>query len=187
MRGIKVNNIKHYLYNVIRSEIIIMGFHTGKHGKVYNDDKPEHGNSNDSPGHSDGSNESHREELNDEEQITMKEFNDSGNYFEDEVRRRSDAKGGHFFDKDSMRFFSSRISELMWQVGNVSDYKTNDIYFITSEQDRGGYEHSGSVRAYTIRKADADGDIDTVSEFQEFATLGEARKELRNIIGKVAK
>lgn len=116
--------------------------------------------------------------------LTMKEFLKSGNYLEDEVRSRSDRKGGHFFDKDSMRFFSSRVSELMWQKGGSNDpsYKTKDIYFITSEADRGHIKHSGSTRAFTIRKANADGDIKTVSEFQEYPTLGEARKELKDII-----
>jgi len=116
--------------------------------------------------------------------LTMKQFIDSGNYLEDEVRSRSDRKGGHFFDKDSMRFFSSRISELMWQRGGSNDpsYKTKDIYFITSEADRGHIKHSGSARAFTIRKANADGDINAVSEFQEYSTLGEARKELKDII-----
>ena len=116
--------------------------------------------------------------------LTMKEFLKSGNYLEDEVRSRSDRKGGYFFDKDSMRFFSSRVSELMWQKGGSNDpsYKTKDIYFITSEADRGYIKHSGSTRAFTIRKANADGDIKTVSEFQEYPTLGEARKELKDII-----
>ena len=115
--------------------------------------------------------------------ITMKQFNESGAYLEDEVRRRSDKKGGHFFDKDAMRFFSSRVSELMWQKGDVKNYQTNPIYFITSEQDRGHIQHAGSVRAFTVRKADADGNIDTVGEFQGHATLGDARKEIQSIIG----
>ena len=162
-----------------------MGFHTGKHGKVYNDDKPSKGSSGSNPGNHDGSSENVRDNT-EPEQVTMKEFIDSGNYFEDEIRRRSDKKGGHFFDKDTMRFFSSRISELMWQVGEVSKYQTNPIYFITSEQDKGGVQHSGSVRAFTIRTIDADGDVTSVSEFQEYATLNEARRELRDIIGKGA-
>jgi hypothetical protein len=117
--------------------------------------------------------------------LTMKEFLKSGNYLEDEVRNRSDKKGGHFFDKDSMKFFSSRVSDLMWQKGgsNDSSYKTKDIYFITSEADRGHIKHGGSVRGFTIRKSSADGDINTVSKFQEYSTLGEARKELKDTIG----
>ncbi len=41
-----------------------MGFKTGSHGKVYNDDKKSHGSSKGSPGNNDGSNESYRETLN---------------------------------------------------------------------------------------------------------------------------
>ena len=116
--------------------------------------------------------------------LTMKQFNDSGNYLEDEVRRRAEKGSPHFFDKDSMKFFSSRVSELMWQKGGSNDpsYKTKDIYFITSEADRGHIKHGGSARGFTIRKSNADGDINAVSEFQEYSTLGEARKELKDTI-----
>ena len=72
----------------------------------------------------------------------------------------------------------------MWQKGGSHDssYKTKDIYFITSEADKGSVQHAGSVRAFTVRKVDADGDIDTVSDFQEFATLNDARHEIQDIL-----
>jgi len=117
------------------------------------------------------------DDLKNSKSLTMKQFNDSGNYLEDEVRRRAEKGSPHFFDKDTMRFFSSRISELMWKKGT-------DIYFITSEADRGHIKHSGSTRAFTVRKINADGNIDKVSEFQEHSTLNEARKEIKNIINK---
>ncbi len=108
--------------------------------------------------------------------ITMKQFIDSGNFLEDEVRRRADKGSPHFFDKDTMSFFSSRISELMWKKGS-------DIYFITSEADKGDVQHGGSVRAFTVRKIDADGDIDKIGEFQGHTTLSDARSEIKDIIG----
>ncbi len=105
--------------------------------------------------------------------ITMKQFIESGNFLEDEVRRRAEKGSPHFFDKDTIRFFSSRVSELMWKKGS-------DIYFITSEQDRG---QTGSVRSFTVRKTDADGDINSIGEFQGHATLSDARSEIKDIIG----
>jgi len=108
-----------------------------------------------------------------EQKITTKQFIDSGNFLEDEVRRRAEKGSPHFFDKDTMRFFSSRVSELMWKKGS-------DIYFITSEQDRG---QTGSVRSFTVRKTDADGDINSIGEFQGHATLSDARSEIKDIIG----
>jgi len=131
-----------------------------------------------------GSTQSSGMKLKHTKSVSMKQFIKSGNYLENEVKRRAKKGSPHFFDKDTMRFFSSRISELMWQVGDVKDYQTNPIYFITSEADRGSVQHAGSARAFTVRKIDADGDIDTVSEFQEHSTLNKARKEIKNIIGR---
>ncbi len=107
-------------------------------------------------------------------QITQKTFLQEGNYLIDEVKRRAEKGAPHFFDADTMRFFSSRISELAWKIDE-------NIYFITSEADKGPYKHQGSVRAYTVRKCDINGDIDTVGKFQEHETLNDARKEIKAI------
>ena len=109
--------------------------------------------------------------------ITMKQFIESGNFLEDEVRRRAEKGSPHFFDKDTMRFFSSRISELMWKDAN------RNIWFITSEQDKGTTQHTGSVRAFTVRKIDEGGDINKVGDFQGHSTLSEARRAIKDIIG----
>lgn len=114
--------------------------------------------------------------------MTFKEFVNSGRYLEDEIRNRAEKHNSHFFDADTMRFFSSRISELMWSEGNLKDYENEPIYFITSEADKSSFKHSGSVRAYTIRKISVDGDVDTVGEFQGHATLNDARHEIMNLI-----
>jgi len=106
------------------------------------------------------------------DKITMKDFVKSGNFLEDEVRRRAEKGSPHFFDK----VFSSRVSELMWKKGS-------DIYFITSEQDKGTTQHAGSTRAFTVRKIDADGDINKIGEFQGHATLSDARGEIKDMIG----
>ena len=115
-------------------------------------------------------------------EMTFGEFVESGNYLEDEVKRRAEKGSPHFFDADTMKFFASRLSELMWSEGEPSDYQTEDIYFITSEKDTGHIEHAGSTRAFTVRKIDADGEIDKVGDFQEHATLNDARHEIQNIL-----
>ena len=43
-----------------------MGFHTGKHGKVYNDDKKSKGSKSDSPGNHDGSSSTYRDDDKDD-------------------------------------------------------------------------------------------------------------------------
>lgn len=115
---------------------------------------------------------------------TMKEFLKDGRYLEGEVRKRAEKGSPHFFDRDTMRFFSSKVSELMWSVGDLKDYQKNDIYFITSEQDKGTIQHAGSVRAFTVRKIDEKGDIETVGDFQGHPTLNDARKEIKKILNK---
>lgn len=114
--------------------------------------------------------------------MTMREFLSSGNYLEDEVRRRADKAGSHFFDDDTMRFFSTRVSELMWQDGDRKNYESNPIYFITSEQDRGHIKHAGSVRAFTVRSVDENGHFDTIGDFQGYSTLNDARKAIKELL-----
>lgn len=63
------------------------------------------------------------------------------------------AKGFHFFDKETMKFFSSRI-----------EYAPNKAnFFITSEND-----FTGTKRAYTVRWFDTEvGDVLTVPPFNK--------------------
>ena len=128
-----------------------------------------------------GSTRSSGMKLNRTKSVTMKQFIESGNYLEDEIKRRAKKGSPHFFDADTMRFFSSRISEVMWQDGDVKNYQTNPIYFITSEADKGSVQHAGSARAFTVRKIDAGGDINKVGEFQGYSTLNKARKAIKDI------
>lgn len=112
---------------------------------------------------------------------TMKDFVKSGNYLIDEVKRRAEKGSPHFFDADTMKCFSSRISELAWQQGD-------NIYFVTSEADRSSYRHSGSIRAFTVRVCDKDGDINTIGYgFQKEPSLNEARKTIKEIMEGVFK
>jgi len=107
--------------------------------------------------------------------MNQKQFIASGNYLIDEVKRRAEKGSPHFFDADTMRFFSSRVSELAWQKDEI-------IYFITSEADKSYHKHSGSIRAWTVRKSDIDGDITTLGDFQGHETLSQARKAIKEVI-----
>lgn len=77
------------------------------------------------------------------------------------VERANIARGHHFFSPESKRFFRSRIGTRL----------INGRYFITSEQ----FDWK-SPRLYTVRRAEDDGSIETVGEFQQFDTAAKARR-----------
>lgn len=88
------------------------------------------------------------------------------------------AAGGHFFDKDTMGFFSSRVVERVW-------YGADDVYiFVTSEQfvPSSGPAHA---RRYTVRtwRESEPGSVDTVGEFQQYATARAASKAASELAG----
>ena len=82
------------------------------------------------------------------------------------MRRHNICQGYHFFDKDAMRFFRSRIAPGVVH-GRV---------FITSEQ----FDYQ-SPRLYTVRAMRDDGSTTELSEFQQFDTLRQARSYVRRI------
>lgn len=108
--------------------------------------------------------------------MNQKQFIQSGNYLIDEVKRRAEKGSPYFFSDNTMRFFKSRVSELCWQTGDIKKYQTNDIYFITSEK-RDNYK-----RLFTVRKSDKSGDHKTIGEFQQYGSLNEARKAIKETI-----
>ena len=64
---------------------------------------------------------------------------------------------GHWFSKDTMRFFQSRISETVY-------YGKDLLFFVSSEKDRWD-----NPRMYTVRSYDPKTDqIDTVGEYQAY-------------------
>lgn len=86
----------------------------------------------------------------------------------DDVKRINKEKGYHFFDRDTMRFFRSRIEKDQLRFGQLID----DKYFITSEQ-----FDEDSPRLYTVRKFNSErGSMNTVGEFQEFKNKFDARE-----------
>lgn len=76
-----------------------------------------------------------------------------------EVKQANKEIGRHFFSRDTMNFFGSKIeSEL---IGGK--------FFVTSEDN-----FNRTQRLFTIRVVNDQGEVDTFGEFQEFATLAEA-------------
>jgi hypothetical protein len=82
------------------------------------------------------------------------------------IKTHNHAIGHHFFTKGAMRFFNSRILPTVY----------GGRYFITSER----FDHN-SPRYYTIRECVA-GHIETVGEFQEYATSGQAVTAIKRLL-----
>lgn len=77
-----------------------------------------------------------------------------------EVKRADQANDHHWFDRDTMRFFSSRVE---------SDLICGE-FFVSSER-----FDEDAPRLFTVRRvATKRGEIRTVGAFQEHATLGHA-------------
>jgi hypothetical protein len=77
------------------------------------------------------------------------------------------AMGDYFFSPDTMRWFNSKVYDDIYQVENQG------VCFITSERD--DYLDRQPTRLYTVRIMRLNGRIDSLSEFQQFRTLAQAR------------
>ena len=65
---------------------------------------------------------------------------------------------GHFFDKDTMRFFKSKVINEVFP-------STKEVFFVTSEIDPSG------VKAFTVRKLNLESKrIETVGEFHSISS-----------------
>lgn len=99
-----------------------------------------------------------------------------------DVRRINRAKGLHFFDADTIRFFGSRVESQLF----------DNLTFVTSEQNDNGvwiggveYKAWNGERRYTIRRFNPDdGTIDTVGEFGQYDTAEEAIKAALDIVSQ---
>lgn len=87
----------------------------------------------------------------------------------DGVRAANRSAGQHWFDRDTMRFFNSRISDCLYS-GRL---------FVSSERMR--YE-SSTPRRYTVRFVDTDAGIETLGEFDEFATSRQAHARIHRVV-----
>lgn len=79
------------------------------------------------------------------------------------IARANRDAGFHYFDADTMRFFGSRVLPRVFG-GHL---------FVTSE--RSGFDPN-SPRRYSVREVFPDGSIDTVGEFNEYATAAAATR-----------
>lgn len=84
-----------------------------------------------------------------------------------EIKSVNRAAGKHFFDADTMRFFRSRILPTIY----------HGEFFITSEQ-----FDSESPRRYTIRRADAQGNIDSPTGFCTYKSRDEAVRGIKTLM-----
>lgn len=80
-----------------------------------------------------------------------------------EIKRANKEKGGHWFSKDTLAFFSSMVYPTVY----------DGSFFITSEK------FEDHPRLYTIRQAKSNGDIVTVGEFQAYVSLEHAKDTIR--------
>ena len=85
-----------------------------------------------------------------------------------EIKKSHEAQGGHFFDPCWMRVYNSRIGRTVYK----------GKYFITSEQFISVNEVE--PRRYTVKKC-VNVEIETVGEFQQFATRREAIKFIETL------
>ena len=93
------------------------------------------------------------------------------------IKRANHEAGQHWFEPDTMRFFNSRILSHTWPAAD------GRAYFITSERRDGWNEVPRPRRRYTIRVAmDGGRDINTVGEFQAYATADAARRAIAHLL-----
>lgn len=84
----------------------------------------------------------------------------------DQIRQLNERQGEHFFDPASMKFFNSRVVSGVFAGG----------YFVTAERP----DDPGEADRFTIRQAVyPSGHVHTVGDFREFATLEQARDQIR--------
>jgi hypothetical protein len=84
-----------------------------------------------------------------------------------QLKYLNESNGYHFFDKDTMRAFNSRIHSEIY----------GGCVFVTSEKQ--SYRHD---RKYTVRIVHTDGSIETVSSFQQYSTRYAAHSAAKHLV-----
>jgi len=79
-----------------------------------------------------------------------------------EVKKANKENGQHFFDRNTLAFFGSKVYPDLYTVAGRQ-------FFVTSEDN-----FNRTEKGYTIREAMPDGDIETISEFLQYATKEQA-------------
>lgn len=93
----------------------------------------------------------------------------------DEIKQANRAIGHHWFEPAAMRFFRSRVSATVYPT-------PNGAFFVSSE--RGSHQ---TARRYSVRFCDARGRIETVDEFQAYATARDAHAACERFAYAVAR
>jgi len=84
-----------------------------------------------------------------------------------DAREKYNSYGGHFFDRETMRFWKSRIESTLYK----------NRCFITSE-----LNFDGSQRLYTVRRFSKDfKEVDTIGEFNCIRHIDTARKIAKGV------
>ncbi|NIH58282.1 hypothetical protein, partial [Brooklawnia cerclae] len=89
-----------------------------------------------------------------------------------DIRERAKRAGSHFFDADTMRFFSSRLLEVTWLTADVARIVTSD-------------RPPSGPRCYSVREAHFIANRATVERayfdtLATYATAATARRHLRD-------
>lgn len=83
----------------------------------------------------------------------------------DQARDNSERAGFHWFDRDTLRYFGSRVHSTFYAGG----------FFVSSEYR--GWDRRG--RAYSVRRALPDGRIERVGDFLAYDTRAQAHAAAR--------
>ena len=102
----------------------------------------------------------------------------------DDIRAIADRAGSHFFDADTMRFFSSRLLDGVRALDGNATEPGRRYLFVTSERDT----YSDQPRRYTVRMATLGTqrdnrpaiDIQTIDEAYGLPTAAAARRFMRD-------
>lgn len=93
----------------------------------------------------------------------------------EQIKRDVEAAHGHFFEPATLRFFRSRVHSPVYSSGQSG--QASPHFFVTSEEfvDSRGRSHG---RRYTVRTwcESEPGSVDTVGEFQQYATAKAANQ-----------
>lgn len=96
-------------------------------------------------------------------------------YSLDDMRESSRKADYHFFDRETMRFFNSRVEE----VTHVTAHTKTRVLFITSES-YGRYDTEPP--RFTVREFfPATGKVNTIGEFMQYSTLDAAKTAILDI------
>jgi hypothetical protein len=88
-------------------------------------------------------------------------------YTIEQIRQANRALGRHWFSRDTMRFFRTRVMCRVYPCGDGA-------LFVTSDQHPA---RTGWVRRYSIRRVNAAGEISTVGRFGAWCTRSQALAE----------